>query len=569
MHYSHLWFASLILGTSLAANNLASNIVDLKYASYKGLKDHTQGVIQYYGIRYAEPPTFDHRWKAPIPVAKFPSSNPPMLNATSPGPQCMQVIPPWQTAGIASIGMDPSSYSASKNLHSSEDCLFLDVLVPESRKSSSLPVVVMIHGGGYVIGKKTESDGTGFVSASNGSVIWVQIQYRLGPYGFLAGGEIQSEGSSNVGLLDQRAALLWVQENIHHFGGDPSKVTIWGTSAGGGSVTMQMMLNGGDPNPPFRAAISEYPWWQSFHGEETIENQYRSLLQAAGCQSLSCLRNISSESLLNASLSSYGSAYMNGDFGYGDYFFGPTVDGTIIHGLPSEEFSSGRFSKVPLLVDHNSLEGLLFSNFSITSQFESSFNLQRLWPKWTPSFISRLLELYPDRKYTGSYYDDRALQSYSRLLPTLKNNTAFFKTQDIFGDFVINCPTYYVAAAVSDAGVPVWKLRFGAGTEVHGATDPYLRKASNSTDNPTLSRQMKEYFLSFILYLNPNHLTAVSKPQWPNYFDKNNTFATLHINQTSIWAGQDWDVSANCDFFKGQTSVLLNRGTAFVNWVAH
>ncbi|ODM23332.1 hypothetical protein SI65_00921 [Aspergillus cristatus] len=123
----------------------------------------------------------------------------------------MQTIPPWQLAGLHNLGIDSKNYVAGLNTGSSEDCLFLDVIVPSVPESSSLPVIVMIHGGE-------------FVSASNGSVIWVQVQYRLGAYGFLGGSEIAKEGNANVGLLDQRAALQWVQKYIHAFGGDPSKV---------------------------------------------------------------------------------------------------------------------------------------------------------------------------------------------------------------------------------------------------------------------------------------------------------------------------------------------------------
>lgn len=95
-----------------------------------------------------------------------------------------------------------------------------------------------------------------FVSASNGSVIYVQIQYRLGALGFLSSQELKENGTANAGLLDQRLALQWVQKYISFFGGDPTKVTIWGGSAGGSSVVAQLMLGGGEANPPFRAAIA-------------------------------------------------------------------------------------------------------------------------------------------------------------------------------------------------------------------------------------------------------------------------------------------------------------------------
>lgn len=108
---------------------------------------------------------------------------------------------------------------------------------------------------GYVAGSSSTSPGASIVNQANGTLIYVAIQYRLGPLGFLAGDDIAADGSWNVGLLDQRAALDWVQQNIHLFGGDPEKVTITGESAGGGSVSLQMIMYGGSAPAPFRAAI--------------------------------------------------------------------------------------------------------------------------------------------------------------------------------------------------------------------------------------------------------------------------------------------------------------------------
>lgn len=89
-------------------------------------------------------------------------------------------------------------------------------------------------------------------------MIYVSIQYRLGIFGFLSGSQIAQNGVLNAGLLDQRAALEWVQRNIGAFGGDPAQVTIWGGSAGGGSVTMQLIAGGAYDLPPFSGAIAEY-----------------------------------------------------------------------------------------------------------------------------------------------------------------------------------------------------------------------------------------------------------------------------------------------------------------------
>jgi len=110
--------------------------------------------------------------------------------------------------------------------------LILDVLAPINPVSTQVPVMVQIHGGGYTAGNAQSYPGDAMVNASNGNLIYVSIQYRLGLFGFLGGSQIAEDGALNAGLLDQRAALEWIQRNIRAFGGDPARTTIWGGSAG-------------------------------------------------------------------------------------------------------------------------------------------------------------------------------------------------------------------------------------------------------------------------------------------------------------------------------------------------
>lgn len=156
--------------------------------------------------------------------------------------------------------------------------------------------------------------------------------------------------------------------------------------------------------------------------------------------------------LLQAIFAVYGVGYADGLYGYGDYFFGPIVDGDIIRDLPGNEFLAGHFTKVPLLVDHEGYEGVIFSNVSETMMSEEVVDLDELWPNARQSFFDRLYQIYP-----GSDF-----------------NSTFFQRQQIFGDAFVACPTYYMATAASDYGLPVWKLIFDAGTEVHGSTIPFV-----------------------------------------------------------------------------------------------
>jgi len=366
---------ALVAANTLAlvhAQNSSSPTVNLGYAQYRGTVNASLGVTTYFGIRYAQPPVGELRFRAPLDIERNNNySSGSVIDATTQGPICIQGTPSWNNAsGIPSV--QPGS----------EDCLLLDVLTPETPSGSNLPVLVQIHGGGYAAGNSESYPGYALVNQSQGGLIYISIQYRLNAFGFLNSAEVRQNGNGNAGLLDQRSALNWIQRNVRSFGGDPSKVTIIGGSAGGGSVMNQMILFGGEPNPPFRAVISEYPWCmyhpstaeaalsvlltnlfllpgQPFHNQTTLDTQYRQVLTAANCSDIQCLRTISSQQLdiasQSAQLTGYSSQPM--DYGYGDFYYGPSVDGEYVRDLPSNEFKQGHFSKVPLLVDHDGYEG--------------------------------------------------------------------------------------------------------------------------------------------------------------------------------------------------------------------
>ncbi|THZ26740.1 alpha/beta-hydrolase [Aureobasidium pullulans] len=195
-------------------------------------------------------------------------------------------------------------------------------------------------------------------------MMFVTIQYRLGGYGFLSPDAIEEESAPDAGLLDVRAATEWVQRNIRTFGGDPSKITIRGGSAGGGAVANQLTMYGGQPSPPSRAAIAESPWMQSCKKKTVLNAQYSDILSASNCSTLTCLRSLSEEALTNAIDASYEIGYAQGLYAYGYFYYGPAVDGRIIQDLPSQELEAGNLAKVPLITDHTTFERAGFSNFS-------------------------------------------------------------------------------------------------------------------------------------------------------------------------------------------------------------
>lgn len=223
----------------------------------------------------------------------------------------------------------------------------------------------------------------------------------------------------------------------------------------------QMIMYGGVASPPFRAVISEYPWWQPFHNNSILEGQYRDLLTASGCNNIQCLRNLNESALQTATQQTYVDAYNSqplGIYGFGDFYYGPSVDGDIIRDLPSNEWKQGHFTKVPLLVDRDGYEGFYFSNQSVLTTEGTTMDLQGLFPYAKQSFFDRLYQLYPTDAY----------------------NSTFWQRQTLFGDFIINCPSYYMASAMSDAGVLTYKLIFNAGNQKHGATGPFITAPNDS-----------------------------------------------------------------------------------------
>lgn len=170
-------------------------------------------MINWFGIRYAQAPVGELRWRPPVDIESYRGYDAAdVMDATVQGPMCVQGTPFWRPN--ATVGGD-------------EDCLLLDVLAPAQPASQYLPVLVQIHGGGYDQGSSKSNPGYLMVDQSRGGLIYVSIQYRLAAFGFLSGATIREDGSANVGLLDQRAALGWVQRNIRAFGGDPAQASLW------------------------------------------------------------------------------------------------------------------------------------------------------------------------------------------------------------------------------------------------------------------------------------------------------------------------------------------------------
>ncbi|XP_051035455.1 neuroligin-3 isoform X3 [Phodopus roborovskii] len=231
-----LWFLSLVLraSTQAPAPTVNTHFGKLRGARVPLPSEILGPVDQYLGVPYAAPPVGEKRFLPPEP----PPSWSGIRNATHFPPVCPQnihtavpevMLPVWFTANLDIV----ATYIQEPN----EDCLYLNVYVPtedDIRDSGAKPVMVYIHGGSYMEGTGNMIDGS--VLASYGNVIVITLNYRVGVLGFLSTGDQAAKG--NYGLLDQIQALRWVSENIAFFGGDPRRITVFGSGIGASCVSL-------------------------------------------------------------------------------------------------------------------------------------------------------------------------------------------------------------------------------------------------------------------------------------------------------------------------------------------
>lgn len=224
------FFLLIIMALALASCGDSNPVLTIEGGSITGVQTPTEGVIAFKGIPFAAPPVGDLRWKEPQPVVPWDG----VRVADTYGDAASQVT--W----------DPESFygrewRASGSVPFTEDCLYLNIWTPAAGKTGKkLPVAMWIHGGGYREGFSYEPEMDGGEAWASRGVILVQVTYRLGVMGFFSHPLLAAESphgvSGNYGLMDQIAALKWIHNNIEQFGGDPGNITIFGQSAGAGSV---------------------------------------------------------------------------------------------------------------------------------------------------------------------------------------------------------------------------------------------------------------------------------------------------------------------------------------------
>ena len=471
---------------SAAGAAFAADQVRTANGVVEGRGAQRSGVRIFRGIPFAQPPTGELRWREPQPVKKWKG----VRQAVDFGPRCMQA-PIFDDMRFRSNGV-------------SEDCLYLNVWTPAKSNRERLPVLVYFYGGGFVSGDSSEPRYDGESMAAKGIVV-VTVNYRLGVFGFMAHPELTRasphKASGNYGLLDQNAALRWVQQNIRHFGGDPKRVTIGGESAGSVSVSAQMasplskkLIAGAiGESGAITGTLSAVPLAKA-------EEEGSKFAASLGAQSIAALRAMSAQQILEPA--SKGGFTSVGRFPL-------TIDGYFLHADPFTIYAEGKQAPVPLLAGWNSEE----LNWRAL--------LGRDEP--TPENYKKVLE----RQYAARAGE--ALKHY----PATTRDEVIQSATDLAGDRFIAYSTWKWAdlhASTSRARIyrylytrprpaPRGQNTPPARGAVHSAEIEYAlgNLAVNDVyawteDDYRVSATMQNYFANFIKKADPN---GPGLPEWP------------------------------------------------------
>jgi para-nitrobenzyl esterase len=459
------------------------------------------GVDTFLGIPYAAPPVGDLRWQAPQPAARWFSPR----DATQFAKHCAQSASPF---GLASTD---------------EDCLYLNVFTPSDahRDHGSddwhrLPVMVWIHGGALVVGESDDYDPTRLVEHG---VVVVTINYRLGFLGFLAHPALSAESpdhvSGNYGILDQQAALGWVQENIGAFGGDPFRVTIFGESAGGLSVHTQLASPLAEGL--FQRAIVESGAYSLAPPTlASAEVAGTALATSLGCtdQTAECLRAVPVSQLLarQGSIAS------------------PNVDGKVLRESYAAAFAGGRFNQVPVMEGSNHDEWRLF--VSLDGELVTGHPLTAA--EYVPTVVATLAALPPATAafIANTFYPLSAYPSPSLALGALGTDAIFACS----GRKAIRSLSRYVptfAYEFNDENAPqrfLPPVSFPYGA-AHASEIQYLFDIPVTVPAPALdaaqgalAEAMVTYWTNFAKGANPN---GEGTPAWPAYAVATDTYQSL------------------------------------------
>ncbi|KLO13416.1 cephalosporin esterase [Schizopora paradoxa] len=499
---SSIWLYSACLAT--AASVALSPVIDLGYAKIQGAFNATDDVTEFLGIRFAAPPVGKLRFQAP----RKPLQQQGIQVADVEAPEC-----PQGTIGIEANNPFQGLTRRAMNTTEIEDCLFLNVHVSgKITPGANMPVVFWIHGGGYADGGAVGFDGSDLIREAGGGIVAVEVQYRLGLFGtlslvphvlllfidsiegFIPGQEIKKNGALNLGLLDQNAALEWVQSFIHLFGGNPAHVTIWGESAGAGSVLHHIVAHRGNTQPPLflqsmsssLAVLNEYDF-----DDPIPEFLFSEVARLSGCSNATnvfdCLIDVPASTLENVNNEILTSGF------FGTFLFIPVVDGDFIVERPMATLERGTVNGHGLLAVTNQFEGTIFVSPTLAANLTLAQYVAQLVPQFNSTQVQTVVNLY-ENAFDGTL-----------------NQVITMMTDSIFV-----CPTHIMMSAFPKNSR---KGEFGIPPGTHGSDVVYYFPGNSTPPfaNPQFDASFAGAFLGFAKFGDPNRhpVSTIITPEWP------------------------------------------------------
>ncbi|THU82033.1 alpha/beta-hydrolase [Dendrothele bispora CBS 962.96] len=473
------------------ADSGGADVVDTGYARYLGNRSFPN-TVAYLGLPYAEPPLGERRFRAPIALNTTrvqSEANGEVVDATRYPDFCVQ-------GPIGGTDMGGAG---------SEDCLKINVYAPVgANRSSNLPVLVYIHGGGYVFGNPANWPFDHWIHQSP-NVVVASVYYRLDSFGFLSHPDFFDGdlADNNVGFLDQVEALKWVKRNIAAFGGNPEKVTINGQSAGGGSVLFHIVAK--EEPGLFSGAIAQSVARSATPQADQKKPLFELYSDAAGCGTgsladrMACLRNASISTLARAQ-------EMARTFNISYHGFGPIVDEKVITEHPTRSIIKGDYANVPLIVGAT-------SNETGGGGTDLGAALKASYPLLNDQDIAEFEEVYSLSDFmsqadrVGTATGESGLRCARESLGSLflRNNKAW--------TYRYNQPNPTQSGTAVQHAAENWMMFLGINTGTNGTG-----QFTPMTDvENAFASELIAYWLSFVRSGDPNTFKLNRSPMWVDY----------------------------------------------------
>ncbi|XP_078692896.1 uncharacterized protein LOC144922739 [Branchiostoma floridae x Branchiostoma belcheri] len=491
-------------------------------------------IYTYLAIPYAAPPVGDLRYRPPQPALPWEG----VREAVDLGSYCPQ--------NLTFLNSMDLPYKVGTNMTMSEDCLTLTVFSPNVAADAALPVLFWIHGGGLSMGMGSFSGFEAF--SAHQHVVVVSINYRLGVLGFLSTGDDSIPG--NYGFLDQVRAMEWVKENIRNFGGDPGRVTIAGESAGGVSVSYQLL----SPlsNGLFQRAISQSGTCTTMPVNPQPLQLTKLFAEEAGCETedtatiAACLKEKTPEELLEK--------FQDLQMKLGPLYFGAVVDGTFLTSQPMDLMQAGDVNKADYLLGVSNHEfGWLMLPFAIQGDPLAGIS-QEDFGRLTKTVLSQVYQNNPNI--------DKMADAVVAMYPAKSDDPMAieYEFSHLYGDFLFLGPAVFAADKHADASARVFFYENQYRPSIHTNRPdwvgcdhgddifivygmPFIDDTASynitySKTDEHVSLSMMAYWANFMRTGDPSDSTggppdSPSLPTWPQYTPDNPVYMKLDIEPTT------------------------------------